>query len=752
MTTKKFILVVIAILATLPLAFSCPVRCEDNSDTTEPYHVPRTESVIRVDGSLDDEGWSGALVMELKYETTPGENIPAPVKSEILITYSQTHFYIAFRCFDPEPAAIRAHLSDRDSAWSDDRVVAILDTFNDQRHAYIFCTNPLGVQMDYTNSEGNDDTSWDAIWDSAGSITEWGWAVEMAIPFSSIRFPRGGHNQTWGLIAVRLYPRNQQHWFNIVPSDRNNNCMLCQAAKIEGFEGVRPGRNIEITPTLTSARTDARPDFPFGEFVSRDKGVEPGLTASWGITPNLTLSGTLNPDFSQVEADVLQLEINRTFALSYPERRPFFLEGRSFFSNLINTRINSVYTRSIADPAWGAKLTGKEGANAIGFFAARDEITNLIFPGSEGSAATSLAEGNTSSVLRYYRDIWNNSSLGLIATSRESGSYYNRLFGADGLIRFSSTDRLQFQLMRSTTRYDGATAAEFSQPPDDFTGSAYSFLFQHVSRSWQAWGVYELIDGDFRADLGFVPQTGTRVYAIGGGRMWRGDSEDLISQFFIGTEWDETYHAGGGGGLIGREFEIWINASGAMQSSLFLRGSWRRQTYKELSASQKSVNGSFFTRPTGSMLFGMAGSYGDQIDFAHAREARSIRLVPQATFNLGRHLMLGFNHEILQLSIHGRRLFLANATQSRIVYQFNARAFIRAILQYTDIRKNAALYANPIDAVGRALFTQFLFSYKLNPRTVLFIGYSDNHRGTQSLGIRQADRTFFMKIGYAWLL
>ena len=165
----------------------------------------------------------------------------------------------------------------------------------------------------------------------------------------------------------------------LVPYDRNDRCRTCQQAKLIGFEDVDPGRNLEITPTLTSVQTSTREDFPNGPLETSDPDVEPGLTVNWGMTTNMTLAATLNPDFSQVEADVVELDINREFAIFFPERRPFFLEGSDYF----DTQFRAVYTRTLADPDWGLKLTGKEGKNALGAFVARDSVTSLLLPGPE---------------------------------------------------------------------------------------------------------------------------------------------------------------------------------------------------------------------------------------------------------------------------------------------------------------------------------------------------------------------------------
>src|SRR5688572_16571822 len=217
-----------------------------------PYAVTRATSPIKVDGNLDEAAWQGAAVIDIAYETRPAENTAPPVKTDCLITYDDDSLYVAFRAHDPDPSQIRAHLSDRDRAFDDDFVGIVLDPFNDERRAFEFFVNPFGIQMDLFMDDvgGNESETWDAIWSSAGRITETGYEVEIAIPFSSLRFPRTEGDQIWGFDALRFYPRTQRHRIASQPMDRNISCYLCQVSKMTGFGGVTPGLNMEIAPTV----------------------------------------------------------------------------------------------------------------------------------------------------------------------------------------------------------------------------------------------------------------------------------------------------------------------------------------------------------------------------------------------------------------------------------------------------------------------------------------------------------------------
>jgi hypothetical protein len=462
--------------------------CKDMASKKKPHLVPRITSRINIDGILEEKAWEDALVLELNYEIDPGENIKPPVKTEVLLAYDSDHFYAAFKVYDPEPAKIRANFTDRDNIWNDDYVGIMLDTFNDSWRSYSLSCNPYGIQADeIITTTGY--VAWDGIWKSAGKITETGYVVEMAVPFSSLRFQAKKKDQVWGIDAMRVYPRSLTHHIGFVPRDRSNSCYICQFDKIIGFKVAKTGINLELDPTFSTVLTQERESFPGGKFVKTNSDVNPGLTVRWSFTNNLTLGAAINPDFSQVEADAAQLDINTQFVLYYPEKRPFFLEGASIF----DSPLNMVYTRTVADPDWGVKLTGKEGGHAIGFFSARDTVTNLIFPTSQGSYSTSLDMKNFSTVLRYRRDVGKSSNLGVTFTDREGDDYFNRVVGIDGDIRFTKSDRILFQYIGSQTRYPQQVVDQYGQPGENspavplifFTAMIPGmFLFMAVTRTY----------------------------------------------------------------------------------------------------------------------------------------------------------------------------------------------------------------------------------------------------------------------------
>ncbi len=722
-----------------------PTELADERPTPS-YSIPRVEVGPTVDGVMDEPAWEQALVFELDFETRPGENVPPPVRTECRMLHSDTHLYYGCRAWDPDPQEIRARYSDRDNAVSDDTVGLAIDPFLDHNTAFILDVNPLGIQNDriYVEASGFADESWDAIWDSAGRLTDFGYEVEAAIPFSSLRFPRSPDPQTWGFNFRRYQPRGATRRIALVPYDRNDRCRTCQHAHLVGFAGVDPGRNLEITPTLTSVQTASRDGFPDGPLVRADPDVDPGLTINWGITPNLALGATLNPDFSQVEADVAQLDINREFALFFPERRPFFLEGSDYFS----TQLRAVYTRTLADPDWGVKLTGKEGRHAIGVFAVRDDVTSLLLPGPESSSLDSIADGSEAAVLRYRRDVGESSTLGALYTDRRASGYHNRVAGLDGRLRLTTHDVVNFQWLRSSTEYPTAIADDHGLAPGSLEDDALTVNYRHSRRNYTLRASWDDIGTDFRADLGFMPRVGFRRLIAGGNYEWFGDDDRWYTSIEFGGDWDRTETQDGA--LLEEESEFFAGFVGRRQLVFFFGGGVRDRVFREVPFDQQF--GWIFAsiQPTGDLEIGVNIDRRDAIDIREVRAGEQESLNPYIEWRPGRRLQANLAHTYRNFEIAGVRLFRADQSELRLVYQFNRRTFVRLIGQLTDVVRNPDLFTDEIEPRVEDAFGQFLFSYKINPQTAVFVGYSSSYLDLAGSGLTETGNTIFFKVGYNW--
>lgn len=709
------------------------------------FQIAPAASPIQIDGVLDEPAWAQALTFDLPYEWQPGDNVPPPVKTDFFATYDEKFFYAAWLCHDPNPKAIRAHLMDRDDTDTliqDDHVVLMLDPFGDGRRAFQFRVNPLAVQADavFGENEGIEDFSFDMIWDAAARITPEGYVVEIAIPLAQLRFPRTQAPQTWRIDVGRSYPRGVRHRIIAYPRDRSVSCLLCQVDKVTGFQGLEPGRNLEVIPTLTGRRTDEAPEVG-ARLEKGDTETDLGISVRWGITPNISFNAAVNPDFSQVEADAAQLAANERFALFFPEKRPFFLEGLDLFA----TPIQALFTRTVADPDWGVKLSGKEGKNAFGVFVAEDaaDAQLLLLPSNQETGSVFLTEPVTSAALRYRRDFGSSSAMGVIFTGREGEDYHNRVLGVDGTFRFSGADVLQVQALRSETLYPDALAAGAGQPNGDFSGHALYADFQRELRDWTFRSTYEERSRGFRADSGFVPRVDFRDLKASVQRQLYGETGDLIHQANLGIFVQRTEDMDGE--LTDEIFELYVNASGPLQSygQIF----YDRVTTRfagRLFEGLDTINMGGNFQPGASTRFSLNVLVGDTVDFSIPEYADLLEIKPGFELKIGRHLNAKLNHTWRQLEVGGTETLDAGLSELRLAYNFNVRSFARIILQHLD--------ENPGDT--RTLFSQLLFSYKLNPQTVLFLGYSDNraNQALRNIPLTETDRTFFMKVGYAWVL
>lgn len=707
----------------------------------EPLQIPRIDGGIVIDGHIDESVWSDAALVDLAYESQPGDNLPASVKTTVRIAYTTDALVLSFRAEDPDPSKIRAFLRDRDALYSDDFLGVVLDTFDDQRRAYEFFVNPLGVQADLIKEEatGNEDDSWDGLWTSAGRITAEGYEVEMRIPFATLRFKDTEDARRWGVSFLRIRPREHRFLYTSQRIERGNRCYLCTFDKVEGMVGVRQGRNLEITPSLTVINAEQR-DAPNTPWRGTGTQIEPGLDVSWAPSPNFTLNGTLNPDFSQVETDQAQLDLNTSFALFFPEKRPFFLESADYF----NTPLNVLHTRQIADPDAGLRITGRNGKQAYGAIAARDAVTQLLVPGVLGSSFRFLEQESDVLVGRYRYDLSKSTTLGAIGTYRGGDDYSNALAGVDGRWQ-QGIHTLRGQWLRSDSRYPGPLGLPDTAPQ----GGA---LFSHYNvgaRNWSADLQHTRIDPGFRADLGFISQVGFRRSLVGGRRNWFGEEGASISRVSLRGDWDITHRHDGQ--LLERELEAYLSVSAAREIEANIGGVTRERFWdgRLFDESFMTAFAQMTARP--GLRLAVFLRAGDQLDLTASRMGRIRQFDPSLTADIGRGINLDLSYSHQRLQRDGGTAFEAQLLDARASWQFDPRQRLRLTVQGSDVERDQALYATPVDRRARDVGGQLLYSYKLNPRSAVFVGYSHGAFADDRIDtLFDSNRSVFLKLSYAW--
>lgn len=710
------------------------------------YQIPRISVLPVIDGEIDELEWAAATRVALNIETSPGENVTASVAADALLMEDGETLYVAFIARDPDVSQIRAYYRDRDSIGNQDRVGIVLDTFNDERRAYEFFVNPFGVQQDAINDDVNDryDASWNGIWESAGRIVDGGYNVELAIPLKQLRFTAGLDSQTWGIDLVRVYPRGRNYRISNTPQDRNRSCYLCDIRKAQGFDALQPSLNLEVIPTLTTSVRHNR-DSANDIWDRQSADPEGSLDVRWGINQNVYLNGTLNPDFSQVEADSTQLDTNTTFSLYYPERRTFFLDGADYF----NTFLNLVHTRNIADPDYGLKLTGKNGDHTWGFLSANDSATSFLIPRNLGSSLATLGDTESDiNVLRYRYDVFRNSTLGAIVTDRRGDGYQNTVSGIDGAFQITQSDSLYLQTLHSESRYPLSVQQRYNQAAS-LSDETYVVEYRHRDRRWDWFLNYNDYGTDFRADVGFINQVDYRKVGSRFGHTWRWNDQNFFSRIWFAADWDKTWDQTGL--VLEEETEFFIEMDGPYQSSLnglfggsktYFNGKYFDEQFNQLN---------FIVRPNSDLFLHLYLRVEDVVDFANTRLGHSTRVGPELTFSWGPHLQFNAQHTYQRFNSGGGRLFTARITDSRVSYQFDPRSFLRFTLQYSDNQRDPDLYVNPVQKHSKTLAMQLLYSYRLNAASRFYIGYSDASFQNDSFNsLEPTNRTLFAKLSYAW--
>ena len=349
-------------------------------DSIKPeFHAVRTDKPLILSGKLDDPAWLKAVPVELKIEVSPGENTPACQRTVAMILYDQQFIYLGFRCYDSVPGAIRANLSDRDKIFGDDYVIVTIDTYNNFQRGFEFAVNPYGIQGDLLMmGSGNEDISYDMVWQSAASRDEKGWTAEMAIPFKSLSFSSAA-SQAWTISLLRNITRDNRYLCTLTTIDRNNPSYLAQGGKLTGLAGTKPGYALEFLPYIMAQQSGSKSDQsdPASPMINSSIKARIGGGVQYSPGPNISINAVINPDFSQIESDADQLSVNTTFALYYPEKRPFFMTGM----DLLQTPM--YYSRTINNPLYAIKVNGKVGKLSYLALGAYDRNTTITVPGEE---------------------------------------------------------------------------------------------------------------------------------------------------------------------------------------------------------------------------------------------------------------------------------------------------------------------------------------------------------------------------------
>ena len=721
----------------------------------EPLRIERIGAPITIDGDLSDAAWQGVQEITTWYETRPGDNTEPKVKNVAWLAYDDQFFYAAFKFQDPNPKAIKAPYGDHDFVPSyTDYGGIIVDPKNDGKTAQMFLANPRGIQYDAISSDASgEDNSPDFYWDSAGRITEGGWTLEIRVPFSSLRYEESDPAQ-WRIMLYRNWPREFRYQMFTSRLPRDSNCFICNTRPLVGLAGLPSGSHWVVAPFATGNQA-AVPRGDLGSSLeTQDAEGDFGIDGKWVPNPNLVVDATINPDFSQIESDAAQVSANERFALFFPERRPFFLEGIDLFS----TPLQAVYTRSFTEPKWGLRSTGQSGKNSYTLLLGADEGGGLtIIPGTNSSSFADQDFTSKVAIGRWRRDFGKPGSFfSVLYTGREiDGGAYNRILGPD--VRWQPTPQDTFAAQILVSRSETPNRPDLADEWDarSLSGTAGLAYWSHQATHWDNFVQVQKLSHEFRADNGFLPQVGYSEAYEEVGYTFRPENKPVSRLRVSAAGWRDEDPSGD---LLNWAFRPAMGLDAKLNSFIRLEGEVGERRGIEKTFRYTQLHPQVDIQPGQVFSFlSLVGNFGDQIDFANDRLGDGGTLSLTSDVRPTDHLLLKLTATRRQIDVtaeDGRsgRLFTADVARLRANYTFSSRSWVRLIGEWVHTERDLSLYLHPEDfsAESGGFSSSAVFAYKLNWQTVLFVGYADNQELDDRSDLQPSGRQAFFKVSYAF--
>ena len=749
--------------------------------------TPRDAAAIEVDGVLNEPVWRKAALLTGFSQYFPTDGVAARDSTEVFVFYTPTALHVGIRAYAPS-GTVRHNLADRDKITADDNVQLFLGTYNDSRQAMLFAVNPLGIQSDgvlietgavqgggfsggLVRTREAADLAPDYVWKSKGHVTDYGYEVEIQIPFKSLRYAAGSEQQ-WQLNVVRTVQAtgHEETW---APTTRAGASFLTQSGRLTGLRDLSRGLTVDLIPTVTSSAVGVPSSGRWGYGSSRP---ELGGSVRWGITSNLTLSGTANPDFSQVEADATQFTYDPRVQVFFAERRPFFLESQEQFS--APSRL--IYTRRITQPVAATKLTGKLNGFDIGLLSAIDNREASV----DGSRSPVF------NVLRVQRDVGKQSRIGLVYTDKMEGDRYNRVAGIDG------------RLVRGIVSVQGQYANSFTGQPGITTSAPLFTLSTNVTG--RRFGAQYSVNGiapQFDAQSGFIARTGIANVNLVNRFTFLGKPGALFEAITPEIAWLNSFR-----------YDDFVRGGPVQDEKLHFRGNARFRGGWSAGAQLLLERFSYDRDLYANYVYiAPAPSGVDTVAYRGTPNLVNVDWVVSTTspefkrFSFNSFLLLGvdenfpewssaqvgianlglnvrptdqlrisgtWNYEYYNRRTDGTRVLTRNVPRVRVEYQVTRQVFVRIIGEVArlqqdslrdDSRTNLPVYFRGSNgALTRAAAfdrlrgrLDFLFSYLPTPGTVVYFGYGNTSRADRPGGTRdlQPNRdVFFAKLSYLFRL
>jgi len=693
----------------------------------QPLIPYKTDTPPVIDGILNDSVWQKAP-HETGFKTYhPDYGLDMAEKTVVYYAYDRENLYFAFRCFDSQPDKIKASITSRDNIHSDDWICINLDSFNDQQSLYALYCNPLGIQGDSRFEGGNEDFSIDVVWYSEGRIENEGYTVEIKIPFKSIRFTHKDPVEMGVIFERKISRLTEAGTYPPLDPVQGPN-FLTQTRTLIYFD-IKHYTLFELLPAVTYSHKSSMDE---GKLASEGDVDDLSLTAKYGITSNLIFDGTYNPDFSQVEADAGQVDFNLRYALFFPEKRPFFLEGLEKFNfggyDHSDPLRAIVHTRTIVDPLVGLKFNGRVwDKNTIASIYALDEL-----PDTEEENYAHF------SIFRYKRALSKDSFLGGFYTGRECKKGYNRVFGLDGQLRINPSSIFGFHIFESQSKLNEES------PKND--GHALGLHYYYGTRDWLLMFGLQDIAKDFRTETGYITRTGITRFRSGILRMFYPHSKIIkrIDPMIHSTQIRDKFS-----GLY-ETFNSFDLRFILLRDSYILFGyRYATEVFLEKKFSTSSVRISANSQLIKQFFFSLLYYYRNKIRYITdpyqgkgSDASATVTYLPSEKL----HLNLSLIYSDFYRDSDSSKEYDYTIIRSRNTYQVNKYLFFRGIVEYNSFRKR--------------LMTDFLASFTYIPGTVIHVGYGSLYEKIrwEDGEYRDADRFletkrgFFFKASFLWRL
>jgi hypothetical protein len=702
------------------------LQAQNNAEPLRPIFA---EQGPIIDGSLDDPIWEKAPKVGNFKTFIPDFGKDISENTIVYMAYDRDHIYFAYKCFDREPDKIKATITNRDNISNDDWICLNLDSYNDHQSLTAFYVNPFGIQGDSRFSNNVEDGSSDFVWYSAGQIDEEGYTVEIKIPFKSIRYNGSKVVEMALFFERKINRRSEQASYPALSPDQGHS-ILTQLKPII-FENINSQSFLEILPALTYNQQYSHQG---GKLKNDIKKGDGSLTVKYGITSNLILDATYNPDFSQIEADAGQIDVNLRSNLYFAEKRPFFLEGKETYnigamrSSSVDPLYAVVHTRTISNPEFGVKLAGKVGnKNNISFMYAKDEL----------SPVDGKDQFVNVPVFRYKRSFKQDSYLGGIYTSREMDGNFNRLSGLDGNARIDKSTTLTYHALYSSTKRD--------LNPNSYDGHAFGFRLAKVTRDWNYVFTAKDISKDFTADMGHIRRTGLRYYTAYIAPIFYPETESIRKikpELFLSQVHDKFY-------------DMWetlnyasVNISFGGQTEFIAKYYHSTEIYEGERFKTNGFHTLLYSQLTKQLHAGFVSRWNNGIYYSNPQQGKTYRLTGSITYQPTDQIIADYSlsYANFKSDLDQSKLYDYSIHRFKLTYQLNKYLLFRGITEYNSYRKE--------------LLTDFLASFTYIPGTVIHLGYGSiydklewdevNNRYNESQRFMEFRRGFFFKMSYLW--